>query len=115
MNVINLIKNYYDYRDLKWPNFDQAMKFVLTEIGEVFEVDLNRPNNGWVRNNPQDKHPYSKEKMAEELGDVIFMLLVAGIVEDVNPLEAMVNKMNKKMKLDGYEAQEAILLKELGY
>jgi NTP pyrophosphatase (non-canonical NTP hydrolase) len=95
-DLVNLIKEYYDYRDLKWPNFDSAMKFVQTEIAEVYELDLAR-EGGWVRNNPQNKPTYNKEDMAKELGDCIMMLVVAGIAEGVDPIEALTNKINKKM------------------
>jgi NTP pyrophosphatase (non-canonical NTP hydrolase) len=95
-DLVKLIKEYYDYRDLKWPNFDSAMKFVQTEIAEVYELDLAR-EGGWVRNNPQNKPTYNKEDMAKELGDCIMMLVVAGIAEGVDPVEALVNKINKKM------------------
>lgn len=95
-DLSELIKKYYDYRSLKWPNFDAAMKFVQTEMGEVYELDLAR-EGGWVRNHPEDKPTFNKEDLAKELGDCIMMLMVAGIVEDVDPLEALVNKINKKM------------------
>lgn len=88
---------YYDKRQLKWPNFDDAMKFVATEIGEVYEVDLSR-TEGWVRNNPDGKPAFSKEKLASELGDVIMMVMVAGIAEGVDPLEALINKMLRKLE-----------------
>jgi hypothetical protein len=39
MELIELIKEYYNKRNLKWPDFDSAMKFVITELGEVYEID----------------------------------------------------------------------------
>jgi NTP pyrophosphatase (non-canonical NTP hydrolase) len=92
----DFIRNYYTKRGLAWPNFEDAMKFVATEIGEVYEVDLSR-NPTWVRNNPQDKPTFSKEQLASELGDVIMMVMVAGIVEGVDPLDALVKKINRKL------------------
>jgi len=97
MDLVQLIKEYYDKRGLKWPDFDDAMKFVLTEVGEVYELDLSRIG-GWVRNNPQDKPDFDKERLSIELGDAIMMLMVAGIVEGVNPLESLVNKINRKLE-----------------
>jgi len=88
---------YYEKRKLNWPDFNDAMKFVATEIGEVYEVDLSR-NPAWVRNNPQDKPKFSKELLASELGDVIMMVMVAGIAEGVDPLEALINKMLRKLE-----------------
>jgi hypothetical protein len=89
------IKDYYEARGLKWPSFDNAMKWAITEIAEVYELDLAR-ESGWVRNNPEKHEGFTKERLAEELGDVIFMLLVAGITEDVDPLRAMLSKMDRK-------------------
>lgn len=95
-DIIKLIEEYYSYRGYKFPTFNQAMAFVHTEIGEVYELDLARIN-GWVRNNPQNKPKFSKEELAKELGDAIMMLIVAGLAEDVNPLEALENKIKEKM------------------
>lgn len=92
-----LIKYYYNKRGLKWPNFDDAMKFVATEIGEVYEVDLAR-TDGWVRNNPNSKPIFTKEQLSSELGDVIMMVMVAGIVEEVDPLQSLINKINRKLE-----------------
>lgn len=94
--LVDFIRNYYTKRKLAWPNFEDAMKFVATEIGETYEVDLSR-NPTWVRNNPQDKPTFSKELLASELGDVIMMVMVAGIVEGVDPLDALVKKINRKL------------------
>lgn len=94
------LKNYVVYyikeKPMIMPNFDDAMKFVTTELGEIYEVDLSRKE--WIRNNPQDKPTFSKEKLSEELGDAILMLIVAGIAEDVNPLTSLVEKMNRKLR-----------------
>ena len=98
-DLLSLIKEYYDYRKYEWPDFSNAMKFVATEIGEVYELDLARQGN-WVRNNPQAKPKFNKEDLAKELGDCIMMLLVAGIAEGVNPLEALENKIKSKMKYE---------------
>lgn len=96
--LFQAIKHYYTSRGLTLPNFDNAMKFVQTELAEVYELDLARIG-GWVRNNPQNKPTYSKEKMAEELGDAIMMLMVAGITEGVDPIQALTQKMERKLKL----------------
>ena len=95
--VYNLIMQYYKKRGLKWPDFNDAMKFALTEIGEVYEIDLAR-TGGWVRNNPDSKPDFDKERLSTELGDVIMMLMVAGIVEGVNPIQSLVNKINRKIE-----------------
>ncbi len=91
------IKEYYNKRQLKHPNIWQALGWVATELGEVYELLLAREGD-WVRNNPDDKLPYAKELLAEELGDVIFMIIVAGIEEGIDPVEALVSKMHRKLK-----------------
>lgn len=96
MNYIELIKDYYEKRGLKWPSFSDALKWMQTEIAEVYELDLAR-TGGWVRNNPDDKEAFSSERLAEELGDAIMMLIVAGIVEGVDPLSALEKKIQKRL------------------
>ena len=97
MDLVKLIRAYYEQRGLTFPSFDNAMKFVQTELAEVYELDLARIG-GWVRNNPQNKPQFSREALAEELGDAIFMLVVAGIAEGVDPIQAMRNKMQRKLE-----------------
>lgn len=96
-SLANLIIDYYNKRHLTWPNFDNAMKFVQTELAEVYEIDLDRSGN-WVRNHPENKPKFDKEALAEELGDAIFMLVVAGLAEGVDPITAMKNKMERKLE-----------------
>lgn len=95
--LLPLIKTYYQSRKLKWPDFNSAMKFVMTELAEIYELDLAR-EGGWVRNNPENKPKYSREDMAEELGDAIMMLIVAGIAEEVDPLQALETKIRRKLE-----------------
>lgn len=97
--IILCIKDYYEKRGLKWPTSDDAMKFVQTEIAEVYELMLAR-TGGYIRNHPENKPDYSGERMAEELGDAIMMLLVTGIQEGVNPIEAMLKKIGGKVGED---------------
>jgi len=112
MDLVELIKKYYNERKLKWPSFDEAMKFVVTELAEVYELDLARIG-GFVRNHPETKEEFSKERLSEELGDAIFMLLVAGYVEGVNPIESMKAKMCKKLGIT--IPKEGILVDIRGY
>jgi NTP pyrophosphatase (non-canonical NTP hydrolase) len=96
-DLLSLIKEYYDYRKLQYPpDAWQSLAFSTTELAEVYELLLDR-QGGYVRNNPESKPKFSKERLAEELGDAIFMLLVTGIIEDVDPLQALENKMRTKM------------------
>ena len=93
----DFIITYFNKRGLIRPNFDNAMKFAITEIGEVYEIDL-ASYDGWIRNNPNNKpSKFTKEDIAEELGDVIMMIMVAGIAEGVDPLSALIKKMCRKL------------------
>jgi NTP pyrophosphatase (non-canonical NTP hydrolase) len=111
--LVELIKKYYDKRGLKWPTFSDALKFVHTELAEVYELDLARVG-GFVRNNPETKPKFNKEDLAEELGDAIMMLLVAGIVEDVDPIAALIAKMKRKLQYIYAKSEkvESYVLKE---
>jgi len=95
-DLTNLIQDYYDHKNLKFPDFHQALSFVHTELGEVYELDLARVS-GWVRNNPETKPKFSKESLGEELGDAIMMLVVAGMAEGVDPLKSLEEKIKAKM------------------
>jgi len=89
------IDAYYRCRGLKWPTTEQALMFAQTELGEVYELLLAR-ESGWVRNNPDDKPEYSDQALAEELGDTVMMLIVAGLAAGVDPIEALLDKMEEK-------------------
>jgi len=94
--LIDIIKDYYTLRDLKWPDIWEALAFVQTEMGEVYEI-LLAERGGWVRNNPGDKPTFTKESLSEEIGDAIMMLLVAGISRGVDPIESLKNKLARKI------------------
>ena len=100
--LVDRIIDYYNKRGLKFPNFDNAMKFVTTEIAEVYELDLSRIG-GWVRNHPENKPDFDKEALSEELGDAIMMLIVAGIAEGVDPIDSLQNKIKHKLNMIGME------------
>jgi hypothetical protein len=96
--TMELIERYYEVRKLTWPNFKEAMQWMQTEVAEVYELDLARGT--WVRNNPDNKEPFSKERLAEELGDAIMMLIVAGRVEGVDPMLALQRKIRDRVVLE---------------
>jgi NTP pyrophosphatase (non-canonical NTP hydrolase) len=97
VQLAELIQTYYTHRGLKWPNVDKALQFLETEKAEVYELLLAR-DGGWKRNNPGNKPAFNRERLAEELGDCIMMAMVAGIVEGVDPVEALVNKIHRKLQ-----------------
>lgn len=94
--LTKVIRDYYLERGLTWPTSTEAMGFLATEQGEVWELLLSR-KSGWVRNNPQNKPQWSPEKFSEELGDVIMMAIVAGLVEGVDPVQSLVDKVERKL------------------
>lgn len=88
-----LIERYYDARGLKRPSEWEALAWAITELGEAYEHLLAR-EGGWVRNSPES-HPevWDPSAFAEELGDAIMMLVMAGRVLGVDPLSALRRKL----------------------
>lgn len=97
LSLTDEIRNYYIERNLKRPNIWEALGWATAELGEVYEVLMSMVG-GWVRNNPEDHPQKTKEDLAEELGDVIFMLIAAGLEEGIDPIQALQNKMRRKLK-----------------
>ncbi len=87
-------------RDIRWPSTLEALSWFNTELGEAMELYMAKPIEGrqWVRNHPEDKEPWSKERFAEELGDAIMMLVMMGLAEDVDPLWALHQKLQRKIR-----------------
>ena len=95
-DLYSLIERYYDTRGLTWPTTNEALDWLLTELAEAKELLLAR-NGEWVRNNP-DQHPgFDNALLEEELGDIVMMALVAGRVEGLDPIGALVTKIEEKM------------------
>jgi len=99
MNLTEQVIEYYKIRSLNKPNIWESLGWAISELGEVYEV-LMSWNSRWVRNNPQDHPVKTKEDLAEELGDVIMMIIAAGLSEGVDPIAAMRNKMKRKLEED---------------
>ena len=95
-SVSDRITKYYKARQYKWPDTWEAMGWAVTEIGEVYEILLAR-SGGWVRNNPDGKPLWDRKNFGDELGDVIMMLIVAGLVEGVDPINSMLEKIDRKL------------------
>lgn len=84
------------FRQKKWeyfPSIEDLLIWIGIELSEASELNLAR--KPYRRNHP--KESYSPERFAEELGDVIFAALVAGLSENVDPLQAMLDKMEKQL------------------
>lgn len=89
---------YFGVRKLVRPNVWKALAFADTERGEAMEVLLAKDNDGWVRNNPDGKPSWDQDLFAEELGDIIMMLIMAGFAEGVFPVTALLEKMKRKLR-----------------
>lgn len=99
--LVKDIITYYEARGLKWPkNYWEAMGWFDTERGEATELYLNKDNDGWVRNNPDEAPEWDENNFAEEIGDMLFMIVVAGIVEGCDPVTTLREKMKRKLGLD---------------
>lgn len=98
-NLLDLIREYYKARNLVWPSSHTAILWAITELGEVCDLLLNNEDEAWVRNHPDDHELYTPDRYAEELGDAIMMLIVAGMVECVDPLKTLCDKMQAYIKM----------------
>ncbi len=94
--VESLIDEHHTARGLKFPNEWEALAFAQTEMGEVYEL-LLAEIPGWTRNHPERHEGFTEERFAEELGDVIMMLMMAGMARGVNPLDALAKKLYAKI------------------
>jgi hypothetical protein len=94
--LARLILAYYKCRDYSWPDFAEAIVWAVTEMGEAGELHMARELNRWQRNNPDRKEEYDPDRMGEELGDAIMMLMVAGLVSGVDPIACLVKKLEDK-------------------
>jgi hypothetical protein len=94
---IDLIAIYYAALELKEPDADESLDWLLTELAEAKELLLAR-RGGWVRNHPADHPQFSSARFAEELGDIIMMALRAGMAETVDPLAALYTKIDNRLR-----------------
>ena len=90
MNLTDAVINHFAVSGKTWPDVWRALAFVHTELAEVYELLLAR-DGGWQRNHAHEQ--FSPDRLAEELGDVLMMVLVAGIVAEVDPVVALLQKI----------------------
>jgi hypothetical protein len=86
----DVLKHFVEHKRIQ-PTIKDALGFIVTELAEVWELDLAR--EPYIRNHPEDKEPFTKERFAEELGDVVYMCIIAGSIEHVDVIDAMYKKM----------------------
>lgn len=91
MTIQEVIYRHYMREDKKWPNTEEAMMWVATEVGEVFDVLLEM-RGGWKRNHPE-AHVGTQVALVDEMTDVLFMILVAGMSLDVDLIEILRDRL----------------------
>lgn len=94
--LTELVKEYFELRGMTFPDVWKALAFLDTEKGEALELLFSR-DGGFVRNNPENKPIWHAGDFAEELGDMIMMIIVAGIAEGVDPIDGLLRKMDRKL------------------
>lgn len=92
MTLIELVKGYYEFRGLVWPDANQALLFLVSEMGELADAQVHSEAQ-WVRNNVREREP------ADEAADILMMLTVYCINRGIDPIQALQAKMKRK----GYE------------
>jgi hypothetical protein len=94
-----MVQFYFEQRGVKLPTFEQAMMFLHVELGDVYEIYLAQ-SDGWRRNHSIDgETEFSKRRLAEELGDAIMMLVVAGLVCETDPIQALLENLARKSRV----------------
>ena len=89
--LLQIVKAYGKFRKFVWPkNVSQSMLFLMSELGELADAIVNEMAD-WVRNNPG-----RERKIGPEIGDVLMMLIVTASFFDIDPLQAMLDKMKSK-------------------
>ena len=90
------VYSHFDARKRVLPTTQDALLFIATELAEASELDLAR--RPYLRNHA--KEPYTPERYAEELGDIIYMAIIAGRVEGVDAIGAMLAKMQRQLEAE---------------
>jgi len=93
-----LIKAYYQIRELKEPTTTEAILWATSELGEVCDVLLEL-RGGWTRNHPEDKRD-TVDALVEELADVLMMVMVAGHTIGSDLEEVLIARMKEKARAD---------------
>jgi NTP pyrophosphatase (non-canonical NTP hydrolase) len=86
----DIVRQYYQFRGLTRPDANQAFLFLVSEIGELSDAFVEGQAQ-WVRNNPDRARDVS-----DEIGDVLMMLTVFAATQGIDPVEALLRKMEKK-------------------
>ena len=91
--IKDTVQDYYVQRELPFPNSIQALLFLVSEVGEIADAEVDKMGD-WVRNNERTRDE------AEEVADVFFMLYVYAIAKGIDPMHEMLKKMRRKLNED---------------
>ena len=86
------VSNYFRERSLPMPNSENALHFLVSEVGELSDAVV-QDKGEWIRNNPEKTRDIS-----DEVGDVLMMLTVFCIQRGISPAKCMVSKMRRKLE-----------------
>lgn len=96
-NLIFLLTRDWE-RDSNWvsPDMKDAVCFVVTEAGETLDAVLRLQS--YVRNHPEEG---SRQQVAEELGDVVFMAMVTANIMGFDLAAQIGMKLREMCKAKG--------------
>ncbi len=83
------VREYFDWRQLVMPNADEALLFLVSEVGELADAHVH-DKRAWVRNSEKER------SRADEIGDILMMLTVYCLQSGFDPYECLISKMEKK-------------------
>lgn len=83
------VGSYFEDRGLVMPNSENALHFLVSEVGELSDAVV-QDKGEWIRNNPE-----KTRDIADEVGDCLMMLTIFCIQRGISPVDCMVDKMRK--------------------
>jgi len=84
------VMDYYEQRGLVMPDTEEALHFLVSEIGELSDAYVHQKKD-WIRNNEKERD------LAEEAADVLMMLYVLSLAADIHPFTRLIKKMKEKL------------------
>lgn len=85
-----IVADYYTSRQYAVPDANQALLFLVSEIGELADAQVHGQDR-WVRNDNQ-----KNRSISGEIGDVMMMLTVYAAAHGCDPVGCMLDKMRSK-------------------
>jgi NTP pyrophosphatase (non-canonical NTP hydrolase) len=96
INLVKTVNQYFKHRCYKDPTAEEAMLFLVSEVGELADLVVSNKQE-WVRNNPD-----RQRDLIHEIGDVQMMLIKTAEKLGVeNTVAAMVQTMYYKSAVRG--------------